>query len=202
MQYALDFFARSCYDCFTMCNVRYAICDMKAEGGYVMRLVLLGNIVSAFASVFLAASCLVNNKRRAYLCQAAESVFLVISSLLLSSWAGASTQLIAVYRNVEVMEDRFSRRKLLICTLLTVGIGLAVNNRGLIGLIPIAATIQLSFCNRYARSLLGTKWAFFFNALLYIIYSFLISDYAYALTLTATCIGCLISISHLHRART
>ena len=166
-----------------------------------MRLVLLGNVVSTFASVFLAASCLVNNKRRAYLCQAAESVLLVISSLLLSSWAGASTQLIAVYRNMEVMEDRFSGRKLLICTLLTVGIGLAVNNRGLIGLIPIAATIQLSFCNRYARSLWGIKWAFFFNGLLYIVYSLFISDYAYAIALMAICAGCLTSLVHLRRSQ-
>ena len=144
-----------------------------------MKNILIGNLISAAASVFLAVSCVVNDKRKAYFCQMMESVLLVVSSVFFLAWVRLITQALAVGRNWLVMNDKFTVRLMWIFTIVCTAIALAINTEGWLGLMPIAATIQLTLCNYYCRSLKATKWGFLVNVLIWGTYSFLIWDFAY-----------------------
>ena len=144
-----------------------------------MKNILIGNLISAAASVFLAISCVVNDKRKAYFCQLMESALLVVSSVFFLAWVRLITQALAVGRNYLVMNDRFTVRLMWAFTIVGTVIGLAVNTEGLLGLMPILATVQLTLCNYYCRSLKATKWGFLANVLIWGAYSFLILDFAY-----------------------
>ena len=88
---------------------------------------------------------------------------------------------------------------MVICTVLTVGIGVAVNNRGLIGLIPVAATVQLTLCNYFVKSLRGVKWSFLVNVILWTIYSYCILDIAYGTASAVIAVLTVISLIRLIR---
>ena len=144
-----------------------------------MKNILIGNLISAAASVLLAVSCVVNDKRKAYLCQLLESALLVVSSVFFFAWVRLITQVLAVARNALVIQDKFTVRLMVIFTVVGTAVGLAINTEGWLGLLPILATIQLTVCNYYCKSLKATKWGFLVNVILWGVYSFLILDFAY-----------------------
>lgn len=164
-----------------------------------MNRILIGNLISACASGCLAASCVVNNKRRAYFFQMMESLLLTISACFFGVWSSMSTQLVSTVRNGLVMTEKFTTRRLVICTVLTTVIGIAVNNRGLIGLIPVAATVQLTLCNYFVKSLRGVKISFLVNVILWTIYSYCILDIAYGTASAVIGVLTVISLIRLMR---
>ena len=161
-----------------------------------MNRILIGNLISACASGCLAASCVVNDKKRAYFFQMMESLLLTVSASVFGVWSSMSTQAIGTVRNGLVMKEKFTTPIMVVCTVLTVAIGVAVNNRGLIGLIPVAATVQLTLCNYYVKSLRGVKVSFLVNVILWTIYSYCILDIAYG---TASAVIAVLTGSSLAR---
>lgn len=164
-----------------------------------MKNLLIGNLISAAASVFLAISCVVNDKRKAYFCQLMESALLVVSSVFFLAWVRLITQVLAVGRNYLVMNDRFTVRLMWAFTIVGTAIGLAINTEGWLGLMPIIATIQLTLCNYYCRSLKATKWGFLVNVLIWGLYSFLIWDFAYGAANAAIAAAGAVSLWKLSR---
>lgn len=164
-----------------------------------MKNILIGNIISAVASVFLAVSCVVNDKRKAYFCQLMESLFLVISSVFFFAWVRLITQALAVARNYLVMNEKFTARLMWAFTIVGTMIGLIINTEGWLGLMPIVATIQLTLCNYYCRSLKATKWGFLVNVLIWGTYSFLILDFAYGAANAAIAIAGFVSLWKLYQ---
>ena len=164
-----------------------------------MNRILIGNLISACASGCLAASCVVNDKRRAYFFQMMESLLLTISACFFGVWSSMSTQLVSTVRNGLVMKEKFTTRLMIVCTVLTTVIGVAVNNRGLIGLIPVAATVQLTLCNYFVRSLRGVKISFLINVILWTIYSYCILDIAYGTASAVIAVLTVISLIRLVR---
>ena len=61
--------------------------------------IIIGNIISFFASIALILSCIVNDKREAYKYQVIEALILTVSSVFFLSWTGILTMLIAAARN-------------------------------------------------------------------------------------------------------
>ena len=164
-----------------------------------MNRILIGNLISACASGCLAASCVVNDKRRAYFFQMMESLLLTVSACVFGVWSSMVTQAIGTVRNGLVMKERFTTRLMVVCTVLTAVIGVAVNNRGLVGLIPVAATVQLTLCNYYVKSLRGVKLSFLVNVILWTIYSYCILDIAYGTASAVIAVLTVISLVRLVR---
>ena len=167
-----------------------------------MRSILIGNLISAAASVFLGLSCCVNDRRRAYFYQVLESALLVVSSVFFLAWVRLITQALAVERNLLVMKNRFTGRMTVLFSILAVGIGLAVNTEGLLGLMPIAATVQLTLCNYYCTSIRATKLGFLANVVLWGVYSFWILDFASGAAQVVIGVISLVSLRKLARRET
>ncbi len=139
--------------------------------------ILIGNIISLIAGLFIIASLIVNDDKRAYKYQIYNAAVLVIASFFFDSIVGAVIMAIATIRLTMVYKDKFSIRWAIFFLILSVGVGLAVNTLGLVGLIPIVAVIQITICNYAYKDIRWIKLSFIVNEAFYIFYFMLISDY-------------------------
>ena len=85
--------------------------------------------------------------------------------------------------------------------ILVTGCGLAVNNKGLIGLLPVFATVILTVCNYYAREIMAIKWSLFINIVLWAIYFFAILDVVSGITQVVIAVVTIASIFQLRLER-
>ncbi len=148
-------------------------------------MILIGNLLSAVASVFLGLSCVINDKKKAYHCQALESAFLMLSSVFFCAWVRMVTLAPTVLRNELVAFDKYKKYYTVIFTAVAVISGLLVNREGPMGLFPIMLTVQLTVCNYTCKTLFSTKISFLVNVLGWSVYSFMIRDYAYGVSTLA-----------------
>ena len=139
---------------------------------------IIGNCISAVASVFLAISNCAQSQKKIYLFQLLETATFCLSSVFFASWAGLSTLLVSLVRNILVVKNRLRKWHVYLFAVLVVLIGLYINNRGVLGLLPIAATVEITFANYYAKSVPLIKVSVLFNTILWAVYSFLIWDFA------------------------
>ena len=159
-----------------------------------MNRILLGNLISFLASLALTAGCLMKDPKKVYCMQVTENLILVVSSACFGSWSGISTLLVSTVRNMLLVKGRFDKRMMYLFIVLVTGCGLAVNNRGVIGLLPVLATVILTICNYYAREILAIKWSLFVNIVLWAVYFFAILDVISGITQVVIAVVTLASI--------
>ena len=159
-----------------------------------MNRILLGNLISFFASLALTAGCLMKDPKKVYGMQVTENLILVVSSACFGSWSGISTLLVSTARNIFLVTGRFDKRPMYVFIVLVTVCGLAVNNKGMIGLLPVLATVILTVCNYYAREVRAIKWSRFINIVLWAVYFFAILDVISGITQVVIAAVTLVSI--------
>lgn len=153
--------------------------------------ILIGNLISLIAGIFLMASLVVNDDKKAYKFQLLNTSTLVIASFFFESIVGAAIMAIASVRIFMVIKDRFTLRWTIFFLILSITVGFAVNTLGLVGLIPIIAVTQITICNFAYKDIRWIKLSFIVNEGFYIFYFFLIFDYVSTLVQILTVvIGC------------
>ena len=70
--------------------------------------IVIGNIISLVAGVFIILSMWVNDEKQAYKYQFLNAFILVISSAFFFSWTGVVTMAIAATRNLMVYYDKLT----------------------------------------------------------------------------------------------
>ena len=119
---------------------------------------------------------------------------LVVSSACFGSWSGISTLLVSTARNIFLVKGRFDKRMMYVFIVLVTVCGLAVNNKGMIGLLPVLATVILTVCNYYAREILAIEGSLFINIALWAVYFFAILDVISGITQVVIAAVTLVSI--------
>ena len=161
--------------------------------------IVIGNIISFFASIVLVLSCVVNDKRQAYKYQSIEALILAVSSAFFLSWTGILTMLIAAARNYLVMNEKLSSRLAIMFIIITIILCPIINTMGLIGLLPMIGIVQLTICNYYLKEIKWIKVAFIVNLLIYAVYFIGIYDLVSCATQIITAIIGFISLIRLIR---
>lgn len=138
----------------------------------------IANGISTLASLFMIASCITKHRERVFHLQFIQCILLSISSYFLSSYSGIAANLVSGFRNLAVAKGYFSKRMMIFFLVISLGLGLAVNNRGWIGLLPMIANLQFALCSYACTSLKGTKLSIWVNVVIWILYSFLVMDIA------------------------
>ena len=159
--------------------------------------IIIGNIISLFAGIFLILSMWVNDEKEAYKHQFLNAFFLTISSIFFLSWTGVTTMALAASRNVMVYKDKLTFNWTIFFIILSVVFGLAVNTKGIIGLLPIIAIVQITLCNYYLKTIKWIKLSFIVNELFYIVYFIAIWDFSSSVIESITAIIGLISLFKL-----
>lgn len=164
-------------------------------------MIIIGNLISLIAALFMMASCIVKERSRVFRLQFLQCLLLAVSSWFFSSYSGIAANIVSGLRNLVVASGKFTKRMVLVFLLLSVGMGVLFNNRGYIGLLPVIANIQFAVCSYWFTSLTGTRYSIWVNVLLWIIYSFAIMDISTAVSDSAVLILNTVSIVQLHKKR-
>ncbi len=138
---------------------------------------LIGNLISFAAACFTLASAWSGNRKRIYLYQALQCALLAAANIFFSSISGVTTYAICAVRNVLLAYDRFTARLCMVFVACVGVIGLAVNNRGFVGLIPVFTTALYTVICLYAKRRVAIKANIIANLSLWAVYDILISDY-------------------------
>ena len=159
--------------------------------------IVIGNVISLIAGIFIILSMWVNDEKKAYFYQFLNAFILIISSVFFLSWTGVTTMAIAATRNVMVYKDKLTLKWTIFFIIISIILGLLVNTMGIVGLLPIIAIIQITLSNYYLKSIKTIKISFIVNSGIYIIYFIAIFDFSSAIIESITALIGLISLFKL-----
>ena len=158
---------------------------------------IIGNIISFIAGIFIILSMWVNDEKEAYKYQFLNAFILMISSVFFFSWTGVTTMAIAASRNAFVYNDKLTFNWTVFFIVISIVLGFLVNTRGIIGFLPIIAIVQITICNYYLKSIKSIKTSFIVNSAFNIVYFLAIYDFSSCAFETITVIIGLISLFKL-----
>ncbi|WP_405293091.1 YgjV family protein [Methanobrevibacter sp.] len=154
--------------------------------------IIAGNLISLFAGIFVIFSLWVNDDKKAYKYQILNAFILIIASFFFNSYVGMVVMAMVTIRLCMVYKERFSIMWAIFFVVLSTVIGFAVNNLGLVGLIPIIATVQITICNYLCKDIKWIKLSFIINESFYIIYFWCVFDFtSVIIQLITVSVGCI-----------
>ena len=154
--------------------------------------IITGNLISVIAGIFIVASLWVNDDKKVYKYQIISASILVVSSFFFNSPVGMVVMALVALRFYMVYHDRFTIYWAIFFLIISTSIGFAVNNLGIVGLIPIVATIQITICNYAYRDIRWIKLSLIVNEAFYIFYFWFVFDIASTVVqLITVSIGCI-----------
>ncbi len=159
--------------------------------------IVIGNVISLVAGIFLILSMWVNDEKQAYKHQFLNAFILMISSVFFLSWTGVVTMAIAASRNAMVYYDRLTFNWAVVFIIVSIVIGLLVNTMGFVGILPIIAIVQITLCNYYLKTIKSIKTGFIVNSAIYIIYFVAIYDFSSAIIESITAMVGVVSLAKL-----
>ena len=159
--------------------------------------IVIGNVISLIAGVFIILSMWVNDEKKAYFYQFLNAFILMFSSVFFFSWTGVTTMAIAASRNLMVYKDKLTRNWTIFFIIISIALGLIVNTMGLVGLLPIIAIVQITLCNFYLKSIKTIKTSFIVNSAIYVVYFLAIFDFSSAAIESFTALIGIISLYKL-----
>ena len=144
--------------------------------------ILIGNIISFAAAIFLAVSCVAKSRKQIFILQFMNCAVLAVASYFFGSYAAITTLALCCIRNIFIMKDKFSVPIMTVILILVIACGILTNNRGIIGLLPVIATVEYTICCHYITDVGKTRISILVNEAIWIIYSFLVLDFSTAIT--------------------
>ncbi|MBR1605678.1 MAG: YgjV family protein [Alphaproteobacteria bacterium] len=142
---------------------------------------ILGNIFSLLAVICLGISVLKKNKKSLIGWQILDTVFCVASTFVLQSYSAVVTNSVSLARNIVAYYNQLSRFMAFVFSLLIVIVGLYLNNRGVIGYLPIIASVQYTICLYITKNEQQMRWALVFNLWFWLIHDAYIQAYPAAI---------------------
>ena len=104
--------------------------------------VIIGNIVSLIACVLMVISGLFKSRKKTLIFQTADIVFAAASNIILGAFTGAIVNGISVGRNILCYKKKFNLPIKIILIVVTTGLTIIFNNKGILGFFPIISNIS------------------------------------------------------------
>ena len=143
-----------------------------------IREIIVGNICSLCAMVTDSISSTRKKHNQILAVQMLSQVFYGAGSIILKGYSSTAQNVVAILRNLAAMKKLKHKAVEWILIALGVILGLAFNNRGLLGILPVAANLEYSVAVfRFRDNEKGLKTAFLINMLMYSVFSFAIMNY-------------------------
>lgn len=140
--------------------------------------VIVGNVCSLCAMVTDSVSGAQKKRSRILGIQIISQLFYGAGSIILKGYSSTAQNAVAIFRNLAAMKNIKSKVLEWVLIGLGVALGVAFNNRGLLGWLPIVANFEYSVAMfRFRESERGLKLSFIANMLMYSVFSFVIKNY-------------------------
>lgn len=124
---------------------------------------LIANVFSLLSATLLVASTFSNSKKKLLYLQATDAMFAGIACVLCGSFAAASVDFLASARNVLTARGVTQRWLCAVfCVAITV-IGVAINNKGVISYLTVAASVEYTIITTMTKDIRATRLALMAN---------------------------------------
>ena len=151
--------------------------DIEGYQGACMQ--LMTDIFSGIGATLLIYSTFSKKKENILWVQTVSLVASVISYLLVGSYSAMLTCMISIIRNILTAKGRMTPRLLVIMTCTIIILGLCTNTRGLIGLLPIIASIEYTIWAAKGTTAQSLLWALVVNTGLWLAHDICVSLYLF-----------------------
>lgn len=112
---------------------------------------IIANIFAFLAALFMAYGTSLKTKKKIIGVLVISDVFFIIANTISWSLSAASVNSLALVRDYLVYQKKMTRQINIFLIIAVISISLLVNTRGLIGLLPIIATVQYGLVVRRAK---------------------------------------------------
>lgn len=163
--------------------------------------ILIGNLISLPAAGFTLGSSLSGDFKRIYLYQAVQCFLLALSNVFFSSVSGAVILLVCGIRNVLAAYRKLDVKTGLVFLVLAAVLGIVSNNRGFIGLIPVAVTLVYTIGCVVCKKTEAVKINTIINLAGWAVYDLCIIDLVSAVVDTGSAAAAVISLYHILRKK-
>ena len=127
--------------------------------------------------------------------QIVSQFFYAASSIALKGYSSTAQNVVAVFRNLAAMKNVKSKVLEWALILAGVALGIAFNNRGLLGWLPIIANLEYSISVfRLKDNERALKLAFIINMVMYAVFSVVIMNYVGAVSCTVIAVTTAVSL--------
>ena len=140
--------------------------------------IIIGNIFSLCAMASDAFSGTRKKHEQIMAVQIVSQFFYAASSIALKGYSSTVQNVVAVFRNLAAMKNVKSKALEWSLILAGVVLGIAFNNRGLLGLLPVIANLEYSVAVfKFKDNEQALKLAFIINMVMYAVFSLAIMNY-------------------------
>lgn len=158
--------------------------------------IVIGNIIALAASLLMVYSGIVKKKKKIIYVQSIQIGLFVASNLVLGGITGAIINFLSFIRNILCYKDKLGLKEKIILTILSLVLSLALNNLGIIGLLPLISTVTYLWLMNI-KDVIKFKYLMCFTMILWLIYDFSIKSYTSSIFDLFTIISNIIAIVQL-----
>ena len=162
--------------------------------------VIIGNLFSLCAMVSDSVSGTRKKHSEIMAVQIVSQFFYAASSIALKGYSSTAQNVVAVFRNLAAMKNVKSKVLEWALILAGVALGIAFNNRGLLGWLPIIANLEYSISVfRLKNNEKALKLAFIVNMIMYAVFSVVIMNYVGAVSCTVIAVTTALSLLRMNK---
>lgn len=162
--------------------------------------VIIGNLFSLCAMVSDSVSGTRKKHSEIMAVQIVSQFFYAASSIALKGYSSTAQNVVAVFRNLAAMKNVKSKVLEWALILAGVALGIAFNNRGLLGWLPIIANLEYSISVfRLKDNEKALKLAFIVNMIMYAVFSVVIMNYVGAVSCTVIAVTTALSLLRMNK---
>ena len=157
--------------------------------------VIIGNLFSLCAMISDSISGTRKKHSEMMAVQIVSQFFYAAASIALKGYSSTAQNVVAVFRNYAAMKNVKSKVLEWILILAGVVLGVILNNRGLLGWLPIIANLEYSISVfKLKDNETALKIAFILNSLMYAVFNAVIKNYVGVLSCSVIAITTLVSL--------
>ena len=162
--------------------------------------VIIGNLFSLCAMISDSVSGTRKKHSEIMAVQIVSQFFYAASSIALKGYSSTAQNVVAVFRNLAAMKHVKSKVLEWVLILAGVALGIAFNNRGLLGWLPIIANLEYSISVfRLKNNEKALKLAFIVNMVMYAVFSVVIMNYVGAVSCTVIAVTTALSLLRMNK---
>lgn len=127
-------------------------------------------LIQGIAGIVCILSLFKKNKQQILLWQTADALLHALGNLVQGGISATIVNLVGAFRNYINAKEKNSKKLNLLILTVTISIGLLINNRGLIGLLPIIATSEYTILSLKSKNAQQQRMVMVLNCLIWVAY--------------------------------
>lgn len=164
-----------------------------------MSYLLIANILSFISACFTVASSWTKKPGRTYAYQVGQCLVYAAAAFFFGVYANILMMVISAFRNLLVATGKYSRTWMFALTVISLGVGLAINAGSIPGYINILATVSYTILSFYLKEAKAVKLNVAINLALWLASDVLIKDLPSGVVDSVSMILALVTIFRIRR---